>query len=74
MEKRDFKFELGNIVTHITDKHERCKMIIMGRSFIEYNNGVQQLYYLSSMEHGQVMNHKISAEELILFIEEIDIH
>jgi len=47
---RKFKFELGDIVSHITDENNYLKFVILGRYFLETNGGVNEKYICFAKE------------------------
>ena len=66
-----YKFELGDMVTHITHKKAILhKMVIIGRYFLESAIGYEENYIASSDNIGQIVRHRIGVEELAFFEEQ----
>ena len=62
--KINFKFELGDIVSHKSDNYK--KMMIISRCYEESNAGIEASYMVSSCDMGQVVRQRVSEFEIVL--------
>lgn len=62
----DFKFELGQIVTHVSNMGNQRRMVILARGFEETVAGVMEMYTVSCHEVGQVYRPRLGVMELRL--------
>ena len=61
----EFKFNLGDMVTHVTHGGKFHKLSIIGRYFLESAYGKEEKYVTSCYEMGQIVRQSINAEELV---------
>ena len=66
----EFKFNLGDVVTHVTNEGKFHKLSIIGRYFLESAYGKEEKYVISSFEMGQIVRQSINAEELVIATKE----
>jgi len=64
---RDFKFKLGDIVSHVTDTGRYSRLLIIERGIMEGMDDVSIKYTTSSVSGDQILRQMALEQELILF-------